>query len=131
MLGGDAHRIFSINLPYLHYAAGTLKAVDDRQRAAINQLIGAGSRTYYQRKWGGPVNEERFASPFLQDGTSGYNQGQATTPRMQARTAQGLPPIGCPLHDHEPDGKCQECLNDLIADERMRRRAADVTPGKA
>lgn len=83
MLGGDGSRIFSVPLPYLHYASGTLKSVDAAKKAAIEAQISAGSRAYYRAKWGGPVNEETYLSPFntparrIEDGT-------ATTPWLQA-----------------------------------------------
>lgn len=67
MLGGDGDKIFSVNLPYLHFASGTLKAMtpEDRQKkeAAIN-----GSRAYYAQKWGGGPNEEKFYRPFENSG---------------------------------------------------------------
>lgn len=64
LLDGQGHRIFSVNVPYLHYGAATLKTADPGQKAAIERAIGAGSRQHYQRKWGGPVNEETFWAPF-------------------------------------------------------------------
>ena len=60
MLGGDGHRIFSINLPYLHYASGTLKTMDPDRRQQIESQINNISRKYYEWCWGGPVNHERF-----------------------------------------------------------------------
>jgi hypothetical protein len=67
MLGGDGQRIFSVNVPYLHYASQTLKTSTPEKRAAIEARI-AGSREYYARKWGGPVNEETYWTPFHQPG---------------------------------------------------------------
>lgn len=66
LLAGEGARIFSINLPFLHYGAGTLKAVDPIVRTQIEGGIARGSRAYYARKWGGPVNEETFVLPFHQ-----------------------------------------------------------------
>lgn len=82
LLAGEGHRIFSINLPYLHYGSATLKTVEPGQRAAIDRAITAGSRAHYQRKWGGPVNGELFTRPF--DDTSTQPDGTATTPYLQA-----------------------------------------------
>jgi hypothetical protein len=62
MLAGESARIFSVNLPYLHYGSATLKTVADR--APIDRAIEAGSRAYYTQKWGGPVNAETFFTPF-------------------------------------------------------------------
>lgn len=64
MLGGDARRIFSINLPYLHYASGTLKGLPPAGKAELERRIGR-SRVYYARKWGpGGINHETFLVPF-------------------------------------------------------------------
>lgn len=83
MLGGDGSRIFSINLPYLHYASGTLKEFSPEKRQAWEQRITAGSRAYYERKWGGPVNQERWTIPF--DPTS--DRDGITTPDLQRQGA--------------------------------------------
>lgn len=64
MLGGDGHKIFSVNLPYLHLGSQTLKTVDPNQKRRIERSIEQGSRAYYLKKWGGPVNEETFYYPF-------------------------------------------------------------------
>lgn len=82
LLAGRGADIFSVNLPYLHYAAGTLKSATDDARAAIERAIGQGSRAHYERKWGGPVNAERFLQPF--DEGSAVDDGTATTPWLQA-----------------------------------------------
>lgn len=60
MLGGDGTKIFSINLPYAHYASGTLKAMNPERRQAIEHQINTISRKWYETCWGGPVNHERF-----------------------------------------------------------------------
>lgn len=64
MLGGDGQKIFSVNLPFLHFAAGTLKTIDVQKRQGIERRIASGSRAYYEKKWGGPVNAETFYQPF-------------------------------------------------------------------
>lgn len=94
LLAGEGRRIFSVNLPYLHYASGTLKSIDVTKKAAIEAQISAGSRAYYRAKWGGPVNEETFLEPFgrpVEDGT-------ATTPWLQAH-----PPATLVLAAEEED----------------------------
>ncbi len=109
MLAGEGQRIFSVNLPYLHHGSATLKTVDPKERMRIDRAIETGSRAYYARKWGGPVNQERLTAPFGQDGQSGWNDGRATTPAIYARVRQGLPPIGCPAHDDQPADACERC----------------------
>lgn len=79
MLGGDGHRIFSIDLPYLHYGSGTVN--DDPSQLAAWATRIEQSRAYYARKWGGPVNKERYTRPF--DATS--DADGVTTPELQAR----------------------------------------------
>lgn len=64
MLGGDGQRIFSVNLPFLHYASGTLKTIATPQRQQIERAIEQGSRAHHRKKWGGGANAERFTVPF-------------------------------------------------------------------
>jgi hypothetical protein len=64
MLAGEGARIFSVNLPYLHYASATLKALPEQDAVRIRQQIEQVSRAYYARKWGGPVNHETYWYPF-------------------------------------------------------------------
>ena len=63
LLADRGREIGKVNVPFLHYSSGTLKSVDPQRRAAIERQITEGSRAHYLRKWGGPVNEETFASP--------------------------------------------------------------------
>lgn len=83
MLAGEGKRIFSVNLPYLHHSSQTLKSVDPRERMRIEKAIESGSRTYYRRKWGGPVNAERFVLPFRQE-----EDRDVTTPALQQMIAE-------------------------------------------
>jgi hypothetical protein len=89
MLAGEGHRIYSINVPFLHYAAGTLKNLDTEAKARIERAIARYSRTHYERKWGGPVNQERFRVPF----GGGWSEPEAadnvTTPQLQAEVQRG------------------------------------------
>jgi GT2 family glycosyltransferase len=92
MLAGEGERIFSVNLPYLHHSSQTLKSVDPRERMRIEKAIESGSRAYYKRKWGGPVNAERFALPFRPDTAAEL----ITTPDLQRYVADhgaGLPDV--------------------------------------
>lgn len=87
MLGGDGRKIFSVNLPYYHIAAGTLKNLSPEKRQALERRID-GARAYYARKWGpGGVNHETFFSPFDQ-GVEGISTAgmpnPPTTPALQA-----------------------------------------------
>lgn len=96
LLAGEGARIFSINLPYLHYGSATIKALEPKSRAATERAIETGSRAYYARKWGGPVNAERYRMPRAVADTDhlsaldldalydGRDDGTATTPYLQA-----------------------------------------------
>lgn len=83
MLGGDGARIFSVNLPYLHYASRTVNSFTPAQQQAFATKV-AQSRRHYERKWGGPVNQETYAEPFSKVGVVGV-----TTPELQARVHAG------------------------------------------
>jgi GT2 family glycosyltransferase len=85
MLGGDGARIFSVNLPYLHYASGTTKAFTQAQREHFAQRVKA-ARGHYERKWGGPVNEETFVVPFTRPAAPLTG---ITTPELQAAVQAG------------------------------------------
>lgn len=128
LLGGDGARIFSVNLPYLHYASATLKSLPPEQANRIRTQIEQQSRAYYARKWGGPVNQERLIAPFGQDGTSGWNDDTATTPRLQARVAAGLPPIGCGMHTDQPFDACAICAREQEEYDRTSREQEPDEP---
>ena len=87
LLAGVGDRIFSINLPYWHVdgGSGTLKSFTPEQKAAHEAKIGR-SRAYYLKKWGGPVNQERYTIPFDPE----TDQDGVTTPELQ-RAVQGEP----------------------------------------
>jgi hypothetical protein len=82
MLGGDGDKIFSVNLPYLHFASGTLKDMTPDQRMKKERAID-GSRQYYRKKWGGEVNQETFYFPFGESPTG-----------IAADVAQSIAPVG-------------------------------------
>jgi hypothetical protein len=90
MLGGDGPRIFSVNLPYLHYASQSLKAMTPEERERTEHQINSISRAYFERVWGGPVNHERYA--IKGDPTSA--RSGVTTPELQALVQAGVPTVG-------------------------------------
>jgi hypothetical protein len=88
LLAGEGARIFSVNLPYLHYGSATLKTVEPRERMKIDRAIEQGSRAYYRRKWGGAVNQERWIVPFNTLPTL-ISHGDVTTPTLQRLLQEG------------------------------------------
>lgn len=90
LLSGEGHRIFSLNIPYLHIGggSGTLKSLAPDARAALERRID-GSRRYYERVWGGPVNHERFTIK----GDPETAQDGVTTPELQ-RACLSDAPVG-------------------------------------
>jgi hypothetical protein len=81
MLGGDGHRIFSINLPYYHVGGGanTLKSMTPEARQQHEAKISAISRKHYEDCWGGPVNHERYTIK----GDASTAQDGVTNPELQ------------------------------------------------
>lgn len=86
MLGGDGGKIFSINLPYLHYASQTLKAYSPEEQAKFNKQY-AGVIATYTRHWGGPPNLETYTR---KDDPSSAREG-VTNPELQRRVQAGDP----------------------------------------
>lgn len=85
MLGGYGDKIFSVNVPYLHYASGTINQETDPAKLARWATRIEQSRAHYRRKWGGDVNQERWTIPFDAD----TDQEGVTTPELQARSSVG------------------------------------------
>lgn len=85
MLAGHGADIFSVNLPYLHYASGTLKSVDAEKKAAIERTIAAGSRQHYLTSWGGPVNQEIYT---VKGDPRSAREGM-TNPELQRMVGEG------------------------------------------
>ena len=92
MLGGDGDKIFSINLPFLHFASRTINVMTPESRASWEKRRNI-SREYYLRKWGGGANSETFRVPFGQGEYPAWltaallEPGQSqlqTTPELQA-----------------------------------------------
>ncbi|HZI94576.1 MAG TPA: glycosyltransferase [Patescibacteria group bacterium] len=102
MLGGHGTRIFSINVPYLHYASGTINQETDPKRLADWARRIEQSRAHYRRCWGGDVNAERY----MVKGDPTTAQDGATNPDLQ-RLFLGAPPcddactatVDSPAHD--------------------------------
>jgi len=88
LLGGDGDKIFSINLPYLHYGAQTIQQSSPEVRARIEQQTQAIARVHYAKKWGGPVNEETYLIPF--NSASAQMDGRARTPYLQAHPTESI-----------------------------------------
>lgn len=86
MLAGEGARIFSVNLPYLHYASRTVNEMTPDQQASWAKRSQQ-ARRHYEAKWGGPVNQETFFSPFDR-GVEGVSTAgmpnPPTTPALQA-----------------------------------------------
>lgn len=80
MLAGEGQRIFSVGVPFYHPGSGTLKSLDEKRRLMLETAITKGSRAHFAKKWGGPVNQERFAAPFSEVAVEGM-----TTPELFER----------------------------------------------
>lgn len=87
LLAGEGARIFSVNLPYLHYGSATIRSVEAPARMKIERAIERGSRAYYRRKWGGDVNTECYTVPFDLESS----RPDVTTPALQERVQAGQP----------------------------------------
>lgn len=62
ILGGDGDRIYSINIPYLHFGSRTVNRSPEAKAAASK--VFAGHEKRYLEKWGGPPHAETFQTPF-------------------------------------------------------------------
>jgi len=89
MLGGDGQRIYSIDVPYLHYGSQTIKTLPDEKRLRLERAITEGSRAQHARKWGGGVNEETYTRPFDEGSVTGrartYELFEAERAKWQGR----------------------------------------------
>lgn len=61
-LGGDAERIYSVNVPYLHYGSRTINRSPEI-RAAYSAVFNEHQERYV-RKWGGLPGEEKWERPY-------------------------------------------------------------------
>jgi hypothetical protein len=80
MLGGDAARIFSVNVPYLHLGSQTINRASPELQARLRAASDFHHKVYAQ-KWGGDVNQERFRVPY--DEVSA--EEGISNPELQAR----------------------------------------------
>jgi hypothetical protein len=62
ILGGDGDRIFSVNVPFLHFGSVTINR-DEKTKAAWGEKF-ARCKAYYVKKWGGLPGAETFDTPF-------------------------------------------------------------------
>lgn len=85
MLAGEGRRIFSVNVPYLHLASQTLAQLPSQEANRIRLQVERQSRAYYAQKWGGPVNEETYQTPFGPVATE-----DVTTPTIQRKVREML-----------------------------------------
>jgi len=76
LLAGDGDKMYSVNVPYHHLASQTLKQLPP-EKAQIYHAQADAHRAYYARKWGGPVNLEKWRVPF-----SGEDEEGITTPEL-------------------------------------------------
>lgn len=129
MLGGDGARIFSVNLPFHHIKGGSRTINQSEEARARFEKLAQIGRAHYQRKWGGPPNQETFVDPF---GPVVYPR--ATNPELQANVQAGREPLE-PLefvqhdeHDRELEGEEEIAAVESAfraAAERIRQRAAE------
>ena len=83
MLAGEGTRIFSVNLPFLHHGATTLKTLPKQEANRLSQQVEQIARAHYARCWGGPVNSERY---LIKGDPSSAREG-VTNPELQAAVA--------------------------------------------
>lgn len=81
MLGGEGDRIFGIAVPYLHFASKTVQAHPELHTIANSH------RKLYAEMWGGPVNEEKWNSPYA--GAPPRDGACTTTPDLQRHRCGG------------------------------------------
>ena len=84
MLEGDGQRIFSVNLPYLHYASRTVNSYTPEEQQRFAKRVQQ-SRSHYRQKWGGDVNQEAYTVPYAPEST----RNDVTTPELQRRVQAG------------------------------------------
>lgn len=84
MLAGEGKRIFGVCVPYLHFASRTVVRHPKLALAADEH------RRLYREKWGGDVNQERWASPYGQGAVRGEGlDAHVTTPELQRACLEG------------------------------------------
>jgi hypothetical protein len=86
MLGGDGDRIFSVNVPYLHYGSQTIERSSPEKQAQIKATADL-HRQIYAKKWAGGANEETALTPY---GEPVHGGVCTTTPDLQAHRCAGF-----------------------------------------
>lgn len=86
MLGGDGDRIFSVNVPYLHFASQTIAQASPQKQAMFRATADLHHRIYTE-KWGGDVNQETLVIPYSAPAHGGVC---TTTPDLQAHRCAGF-----------------------------------------
>lgn len=71
MLGGDGDLAFGVNVRYLHLGGQTLATLPEARAEAIRRQVAEVCRPYYEKKWGGGANGEKFVVPFTEDDEDG------------------------------------------------------------
>lgn len=89
MLGGDGGKIFSINVPYLHYASGTLKHYTPEAREKFAKAH-SGVLARYTQLWGGKPNQETYT---VKGDPASAREG-VTNPELQRRVQAGEAVLG-------------------------------------
>lgn len=80
MLGGDASRIYSINLPFLHIGGGSRTINQSPEARARFERVAQIGRAHYVASWGGPPNQERY----VRKGDPSSARDGVTNPELQA-----------------------------------------------
>ena len=91
MLAGDGTRIFSVNLPFLHYASGTIKSMSPEAKARFDKAY-TGVLQRYTTLWGGGPNKETYLRKG--DPSSAVTDDTATTPYLQYHLPSNDPRSG-------------------------------------
>lgn len=96
MLAGEGRRIFSVCVPYLHFASQTIRRRPELAKVADQH------RAIYAEKWGGGVNAETFLEPYTEPSRvvrDDWAYGRVakppvTTPELQQRVHEEELPGG-------------------------------------
>ena len=68
LLGGDGHRIYSLNVPFLHIQGGSRTINQSAEARARFERVAQIGRQHYRAKWGGEPNREIWKTPFGEKG---------------------------------------------------------------
>lgn len=125
LLGGDGSRIFGVNLPFLHYASGTLKGMTPEDKARFqhkyDQVVAA-----YTRKWGGGPSKELWTRA-EDPGSTAPRQARADGDMVDVRTptihevdkTHGWVGLRAYLDGFDPDWAARQAAELAAADARQ------------